>query len=154
MGSGEAGSDRLSTVSGRLLMTFSASVIKVRNASSSSWAPCSCSRTKRTDLTELIILSQIPPMCDAAGTFMLKFIQSQSLARRNSLARAWSSSCKAAASSFLAPTKLVPWSDRSSRTFPRLLMKRRRALMKESTSMEFSVSRWTARDARQVKIRP
>ena len=35
MGSGEAGSDRLSTVSGRLLMTFSASVIKVHNASSS-----------------------------------------------------------------------------------------------------------------------
>ena len=141
MGSGEAGSARFSTVSGRLLITFSASVIKVHNASSSSWVPSSCSRTERTDLTDLIILSQIPPICEAMGTFMLKFIQSQSFAWRNSLTRAWSSSCKAAASSFLAPTKFVPWSERSSRTFPRLLMKRRRALMKESASMEFSVSR-------------
>ena len=81
-----------------------ASVIKVRNTSSSCWVPCSRGRTERTDLTDLIILSQIPPICYAAETFMFKCIKWQSLARRNSLTRAWSSSCTAAASSFLAPT--------------------------------------------------
>ena len=103
MHSGKAGSDRLQTVSGQLLMTFSTQC----NALSCSWASCSWSRAQRTDLTDLIILFQIPPICDWAGMFMLKCIQSQSLAQRNSLMQAWSSSCKAAASSFLAPTTLV-----------------------------------------------
>ena len=67
MGSGEPGSDKFSTVRGRLSMTISTSVIRVRKASSSSSLPCSCNSTERTDLTVRMSLSQTPPICDAAG---------------------------------------------------------------------------------------
>ena len=67
MGSGEPGSDKFSTVRGRLSMTFSTSVIRVRKASSSSWLPCSCNSTETTDLTVRMSFSQTPAIWDEAG---------------------------------------------------------------------------------------
>ena len=133
--------------------TFSATIIKVRNASSSNWLPCSFNKTERTDLTVLMSLSHEPPIWNGARTFRLKSIQSHSFVKRNPLTRPRSSSYKASVSTFLAPTKFVPWSERSSRTFPRLLIKRRKALMKESVYSVLRVSRWTARDARHVHVK-
>ena len=56
------------------------------------------------------------------------------------------------ASSFAAPTKLVPLSECGLCAVPpsRKLIKRRKTLMKLSVMKEVATSRWVARDARQV----
>ena len=142
-GSGDSGSDRFSTVSGRLLMTFSASVIKVRNASSSSWLPCSCNRTDRTDSNRSVWVFPRTTHVGCRGNVKVKVNPITFLCREKPyFTRSRLSSCKASASSFLAPTKFVPWSERSWRTVPRLLIKRRNALIKESVSIVLRVSRW------------
>ena len=153
-GSGANGSDRFSTVRGQQLTILSASVISMRRDSSSSWVPWSNNSDDRTDRVVRIRRSQIPPMCEAWGVLELKSIQPQSWEERYSLRGVVSSSLNAEASSFLAPTKFVPWSHLSSRTFPLRLMKRRRAFRNESVVMLFKVSKWIARDERQVNIRP
>ena len=63
-------------------------------------------------------------------------------------------SLKAALSSFFPPTKFVPWSHLNSRTLPLRLMNRLSALINASVSIEFKVSKCTARELRQVKISP
>ena len=64
------------------------------------------------------------------------------------------SSLNAETSSFLAPTKFVPYSHLSSRTFPLRLMKSLRAFRNESLVMLLRVSKCIAREERQVNIRP
>ena len=86
-GSGESVSDRLSTVSGLLLTIFSASIIKVGNDSWSSWVPSSCINADSTERTVLKRRSQIPPMWEDFGVFILNSIQSQSFFKRKSLTR-------------------------------------------------------------------
>ena len=98
--------------------------------------------------------SQMPPMWDAHGTFSLNSMRSQSWLRRKFLTDSVFISLKAAWSSFLPPTKFIPWSHLNSRTLPLRLMNRLSALIKASVSIEFKVSKCTARELRQVKISP
>ena len=60
----------------------------------------------------------------------------------------------AAVNSFLPPMKFVPWSDRNSRTLPRRLINLLNAFKNESVFIELRVSRWTAREAKHVKMIP
>lgn len=114
---------RFYTVREQQLTILSASVISARRASLSSWVPCSNSSDDRTDLVVSFWRSQIPPICEAWRVLRLKSVQSQSWEDKNSLTGVVSSSLSAAATSFFTPTKFVPWSDLSSRTFPLRLMK-------------------------------
>ena len=57
-------------------------------------------------------------------------------------------------SSFLAPTKFLPLSIRTSLTFPPLAMNRLNARMNESVSKVFVILIWIARLAKQVKNAP
>ena len=56
------------------------------------------------------------------------------------------------ASSFLAHTKLEPWSDLSCWTGPRIAVKHLKALMKASVVMSSRCSMCTARELMQVNI--
>lgn len=80
----------------------------------------------------------------------LNSTQSQSWDDKYSLTRTRSSSLSAAASYFFAPTKLVPWSELSLRTFSLWLMKCLKAFRNESIVMALRVSRCIVREARQV----
>lgn len=153
-GSGANGSVRFSIVKGRQFTIHSASVMSVRSASSSSWVLWFSSSDDKTERAVRIWRSQIPPMCEAWGTLRLKSIQSQSSEDKYSFRDVVFSSLSAAASSFFAPTKLVPWSDLSSRTFPLRLIKRLSAFRNESVVIEFRVSKCIAREERQVNISP
>ena len=141
IGSGASGSDKLSIVSGRLFTMFSASVNRVRRASSSNWWAWSCKTLERTARTVRISRSHMPPIWDAVGTFILNSIRSQSCVRRKFLIASVLTSFKAALSSFLPPTKFVPLSHLSSLTLPLRLTKRLRALRNESVSIVFNVSK-------------
>ena len=95
----------------------------------------------------------MPPIWDTDGTFILNSTRSQSWVRRKFLTESVFTSLKAALSSFLSPTKFVPWSHLNSRTLPLRLMSRLSALINASVSIEFKTSKCIAREQRQVKIR-
>lgn len=153
-GSGVNGSVRFSIVRGQQFTIHSASVMNVRSASSSSWVLCFSSSADKTERAVRIWRSQIPPICEAWGALRLKSIQSQSWEDKCSFRDVVYSSLSTATSSFFALTKLVPWSDLSSQTFPLRLIKRLSAFRYESDVMEFKVSKCIAREERQVNISP
>ena len=97
---------------------------------------------------DLMRRSQTPPWWDAVGA--LKF-QDIPFCRRNDSIWAWFISCRDSLSSFSAPTRLEPLSERIKFTCPRRARNRRNTLMKESLSNAAAISIWTARDTRQVK---
>ena len=108
IGSGASGSDKLSTVSGRLFTMFSASVNRVRRVSSSSCWAWSSRRPARTERTVRISRSHMPPIWDAHGTFILNSMRSQSWVRRKFLTESTFTSFRAALGSFFAPMKFDP----------------------------------------------
>ena len=108
IGSGASGSVKLSMVSGRLFTMFSASVNRVRSASSSSCWAWSSKRPERTERTVRISRSHMPPIWDADGTFILNSIRSQSWVTRKFLTESVFTYLKAALSSFFPPAKFVP----------------------------------------------
>ena len=108
IGSGASGSVKLSMVSGRLFTMFSASVNRVRSASSSSCWAWSSKRPERTERTVRISRSHMPPIWDADGTFILISIRLQSWVTRKFLTESVFTSLKAALSSFFPPAKFVP----------------------------------------------
>ena len=117
--SGICGEFKVSTVNGRQFTIAWASVMKVLRASSSSWAACRARSDASTFRTERIWRSQAPPIWLASGTFILKSSQSQLVFTNSCCILLWSIMDSASCSSFLAPTKFVPWSDRNWRTGPR-----------------------------------
>ena len=96
----------------------------------------------------------MPPIWDANGKFILNSIRSQSWVTRKFLTEPVFNSFKAVLSSFFPPTKFVPWSHLNSRTLPLWLMNRLSTLINASVSIEFKVSKCTARELRQVKTSP
>ena len=92
----------------------------------------------------MICRSQTPPMWLADGMLSWNSIQSQLRSKRKWRTRDRSTDDSAFSNSFLAPTRLVPWSHLSVRTGPCRFMKRRNALMNESVSREADTSKWMA----------
>ena len=82
-GKGLVGSSRLSQVKGREFTMFTDSYRKVRRDSSSNWELDSARRTVRTLRTLRICRSQIPPIWEADGTFILNCTQSHPWTSRN-----------------------------------------------------------------------
>ena len=128
-----------------------ASAIRVRRPSSLSWLPWSLSRADRMFLTVLIWRSQTPPMWLAWGGLKTN---SHPFLTRYSRTLSQSISFRASDSSRIAPTKLVPMSERSCDTVPLKLMKRRMAFMKLSVDMALAISRWIPWLAGQVNSTP
>ena len=125
----ESGDIRFSAVRGRLLITASASHMKVRRASSLSCVPFVRRSAERRFRTVRICLSQTPPMWLAFGTLNFIWTQSQFSFRSSAFTLSGFISDSACLSSRLAPQRLLPWSLLSCLTGPRRHTKRRRALM-------------------------
>ena len=153
-GSGASGSFRSLTESGLELTIHSTSVMRVLNASSSSWVPALTSRVSNAQRTVRIRRSHVPPIWLEWGTFIWNGIHSQPFSTRYSCNCTWSSSSKAAFNSFRAPTKFVPWLHRNRLTGPRWLRKRLRAFIKEEVLKELAVSKCTLLLAIQVNMTP
>lgn len=92
-----------------------------------------------------IILSQLPPKCDAGGG--LNF-QTMRLSSRNAFILLSFTMFKC--SSEAAPTKFVPLSDLNSETAPRIATNRLMALTNEEEVISSMTSMWTALLYRQV----
>ena len=95
--------------------------------------------------------SQAPPIWLDAGGFLFHPIHSPPCCWRKISIVSSSILLIARFISLSQPTKLVPLSERSSRTWPLRPMKRRNIMMKWSVSMWPELSRWTARVFKQVK---
>ena len=117
---------------GRLLTIASASHIRVRRDSSSNCDPCSSNRPLSAFRTVRIMRSHTPPAWLAVGVFSLNSNQSHSFFNKKFRTSSLSIFSRASFSSPLAPTKLVPWSDRSCLTGPLLAKKHRRTFINES----------------------
>ncbi len=81
-------------------------------------------------------------------------VNSHSLSARNTFKASVSHCLISSLNSFFAPTKFVPWSQRSWQTASLRLIKHLKALMKSSVDMSSSISRWTAREDSHVKMSP
>ena len=134
-------------VRGLPLIMLSHSHNKVWRLSSSRL--CSLTRAPRTLRVDLISLSQTPPWCEAPGglkTHLMLFC------RRASWILAWFQLSIMTRSSLSPPTKFEPLSERISLTWPLRAIKRLSARMKELVSNEWHTFRWTARNAKKIKI--
>lgn len=90
----------------------------------------------------------------AYGELCFQIIQSVLLCRRNLCIFSWSSCFISLWNRFLALTKLVPLSHLIILTEPIRAMNRRKDCMKESVSIEFTLSMCIARHDKHVKISP
>lgn len=105
----------------------------------------------RTFPTVLICLSHMPSTWLEWGAFMLKL---QCFSAKNVVRQLASTCFRASLSSFLAPTKLLPWSHLISHTAPLNTIKHLRPLIKTSVDMSSNISMWRAPQQRHVKGRP
>ena len=144
----------VSTTSGLELTMASTSVNRVFNDSSSKLLLWVLDNDAKIFLADLICLSHIPPMWLAMGGFLFQTIQSVFWLSMKCFIFLWSISLKDFANSLSAPTKLFPLSQLMDLTLPLLTMKRLRVRMKESVSIVFVISIWTARLTKHVKSTP
>ena len=151
MGDNEAGSFRLSTVNGLLFMMLAVSVNSVRRQSSSSCVLVLYSTDVKILRAVRICISHTPPIWLAFGGLNLN---SQLCFRRCFWISTSLISLRAWVSSFEAPTKFVPLSERRRCTFPLMPMKRLKAFIKPSVARVVATSIWTALDAMQVNMTP
>ena len=100
-------------------------------------------------LALLIIASKMPPKCGVEGG--LNFHSMQYCRVVSCAILSWSRACTNSCSSRSAPTKLVPLSEMTYVGVPLLDVIRVNALMNESESSEYDISRCTAHVVRQVK---
>ena len=128
---------------------FIASAITVSKVSS--LTNCSFKPVRSICLTDLIILSQTPPLWLADGGLNVQWIF---LCKQNVLTCSSFHRSIHSFNSLLALTKLEPRSLLICSGHPRILINRRRAFNMESVSKECDISICTARVVKQVKIHP
>ena len=131
-------------------MVASVSVITFLRFSSFKLEPCVFSSPSRIARADRIWHSQMPPMYEAPGEFFCHLTQSVSLSSRCCLICSWFISSKAFFNPLDAPTKLIPLSDLMNHIVLCLEINLLRVWMKESVSIAFTSSMWTALCAKQV----